>query len=118
MNSSQREQDELIEHRLKVEAEKEREAAYQNPIHTYKEITEDLKRSGEECAGFFGMRRPHFESLVVNLFMAMERIFNLMNKEKSFRMEIYYDSEAQKVEFNLYTPIKSESDDKNPECEE
>lgn len=108
---------ELIEERLKATAEKERIAAYQKKIHSYKEITEELKRGEEECAAIISVRRPHFEVSIVDAYAIMEKIYNLMNTEKSFRMELYYDSEAQNAELNFYMPTHNETGNKNPECE-
>ena len=103
-----------IEYYLERCASYERKAAYQDYIHTMKEITEELKREGEVCVGMHRIKRPQFETGVVNLFQTMNRMFELMNEEKSFRMELHYNSEAQSAEVNFYIP-KHESDDNNTE---
>lgn len=108
--------DETIEHYLEESANYERTAAYQDDIHTMKEITEELKREGEDCVGWHRMKRPQFETGVINLFQTFNRMFELMMHEESFRMEVHYNSEARSAEVNFYVP-KHESGDKMQESD-
>lgn len=108
--------DKGIEHYLKNCANYERNAAYQDDIHTVQQISEELKREGEECISIHRMKRPQFEVGVINLFQTITRLYELMSQEKSFRMELYYNSEARSAEVNFYAP-KHELDDKKQESE-
>lgn len=105
-----------IEHYIEQCAAYERKAAYQDDIHTMKEITEELKREGENCVGWHRVKRPQFETGVINLFQTINRMFELMMNEKSFRMEVHYNSEARSAEVNFYVP-KHESDDRIEESD-
>ena len=105
-----------IEGYLEMCASYERKAAYQDYIHTMSQITDELKHEGEQCVGIHWIKRPQFETGTINLFRILSRMYELMTKEKSFRMEVYYNSEARSAEVNFYVP-KDESGDTKQESD-
>ena len=76
---------------------------------------EKLARDNEMLIGAGGVRTEGFEKAVVFLMTLMERIFQVTQKNKSFRMELFYNAETLKTNYCFFVPTdKSVSDGIRP----
>lgn len=60
-------------------------------------------------------RREDVERATVLLMQISEMLFNLMNNEKSFRIELMYNSEARDIEIKGYATDLTSLDSMNQE---
>jgi hypothetical protein len=75
---------------------------------------EPITKTGWEERGF--VKSEGFEKVIVLLMTITEQIWRMMQKHKSFRMELDYDAEALNTNYFFYTANdKSEPDDMNQE---
>ena len=80
------------------------------------EDAEKLAKDGEELVGKGSTRTGTFETAVVLLMTFAEQIWQMTQKNKSFRMELFYDAETLKTNYCFFAPIdKHGSEGKCPE---
>lgn len=76
------------------------------------EDAERLAMGGEKLVGKGSVRTEGFEKSVVFLMSMMERIWQVAQENKSFRMELFYNAETLKTDYCFFAPIdKPASDD-------
>lgn len=83
------------------------------PFHSY---ASKLARDDEKLIADAFVKTEGFDKSVVFFMSLLEQIWQVANKYKSFRMELYYDAEALNTNYAFFVPIdQSESDGKCPE---
>ncbi len=75
------------------------------------EEAKKLARAGEK------LESKGFEKAVVLLMSMTQAIWNLTQKNKSFRMELFYDAQTLNTNYCFFTPIDTNAlDDTKQEC--
>lgn len=62
-------------------------------------------KKGEKFAGRGMVKTEGFEKTIAFLMGMAGSIFTYMNKNKSFRMELFYDAESLNTNYCFYTPV-------------
>ncbi|MDE6052490.1 MAG: hypothetical protein K2G55_01730 [Lachnospiraceae bacterium] len=88
----------------------------QKYISFTEEDAEKLAKDGEKLIGKGSTRTECFDKAVVFFMSLMEQIWQIAQKSKSFRMELFYDAEILKTNYCFFVPTdRSVSDDTCPE---
>ena len=81
------------------------------------EEAKKLARAGEKLESKGFVKTEGFEKAVVLLMSMTQAIWNLTQKNKSFRMELFYDAQTINTNYCFFTPIDTNAlDDTKQEC--
>ena len=77
------------------------------------EKAEGLAREGERIEGRGFVKTEGFDKTIAFVMSLTETIWQITQKHKSFRMELFYDAETLNTNYYLFTPVtdKCESND-------
>ena len=77
------------------------------------EKAEGLAREGERIEGRGFVKTEGFDKTIAFVMSLTQTIWQITQKHKSFRMELFYDAETLNTNYYLFTPVtdKCESND-------
>ena len=80
------------------------------------EDAQKFVNEGEQLAAKCSVKTEGFEKSVVLLMTITEDIWKLAQKNKSFRMELFYDAEALNVNYCFFIPLEKGEKENGNKC--